>query len=279
MTALSIVFPCFDEAERLPRTFERYLAHFPADPAAIEFVVVDDGSSDGTLEVAERIAARDRRVRVLQAASNHGKGFAVRTGVLAAKGDRVVFTDADGSYGPDDVERILLALERAPVAIGVRPAAGPGKAAARGTAAAGQGAAGVEGAGTSAGPPAGVRGAALRRLASPIFNLAMRLSLGLPFHDTQCGLKGFRREAAADLFGRGRVDGFAFDAEILFLAGRLGYQVAEVPVQATDRDGSKVRLSVDALRMLREAWSVRRAAARGAYDQTGGQTRLRNHAG
>jgi dolichyl-phosphate beta-glucosyltransferase len=251
MTVLSIVFPCFDEAERLPRTFERYLAYLPADPAAIEFVVVDDGSSDGTFEVAEQIAAGDRRVRVLRVPSNHGKGFAVRTGVLAARGARVVFTDADGSYGPDKVERVLHALERAPVAIGVRPA----------------------------GTPRERPGPALRRLASRVFNLAMRLELGLPFHDTQCGLKGFRREAAVDLFGRSRLDGFAFDAEILFLAKRFGYQVAEVPVQATDRDGSKVRLSVDALRMLREVWSVRRAAARGAYDQAADQTRLRNHAG
>jgi dolichyl-phosphate beta-glucosyltransferase len=107
----------------------------------------------------------------------------------------------------------------------------------------------------------------------------MRRTLGLPFHDTQCGLKAFRRAAAADLFSRGRLDGFAFDAEILFLAERLGHQVVEVPVHAVDRDGSKVRLAADALRMLREMWSVRRAAARGVYDQPGDQTRLRNHAG
>jgi dolichyl-phosphate beta-glucosyltransferase len=108
-----------------------------------------------------------------------------------------------------------------------------------------------------------------------VFNAAMRLALGLPFHDTQCGLKGLRREAARSLFGRARLDGFAFDAEILFLARRLGYEVVEVPVQARDRDGSKVRLAVDALRMLTEVWSVRRAAARGVYDQM----RVRDHAG
>lgn len=269
MTALSIVFPCFDEAERLPHTFDRYLVHFPADPGAVEFVVVDDGSGDDTFAVAERIAARDRRVRVLRAGSNHGKGFAVRTGILAAKGDRVVFTDADGSYGPEEVERVVGALDRAPVAIGVR-LAGPGTAA-------------------MPGDPPVPAGPALRRLASRVFNYAMRLALGLPFHDTQCGLKGFRREAAVDLFSRGRLDGFAFDAEILFLAKRLGYQVVEVPVRVTERDGSKVRLAVDALRMLGEVWSVRRAARRGAYDQTPGQapapgqaegqTRLRDHTG
>jgi dolichyl-phosphate beta-glucosyltransferase len=267
MTALTIVFPCFNEAERLPRTFERYLAHFPADPEATEFLVVDDGSTDDTLAVAERIASHDPRVRVLSSERNRGKGFAVRTGVLAAEGDQVVFTDADGSYGPDAVDRVVHALDRAPVAIGVRPAdldQPPEETASF------EGPALDADLGTPAGP-------ALRRLASRVFNQAMRLALGLPFHDTQCGLKGFQSRAAAELFDRSRLDGFAFDAEILFLARRLGYQVVEVPVQVTQHDGSKVRLAVDALQMLRDVWWVRRAAARGAYGHD--QTRLRNHAG
>lgn len=248
--ALTIVFPCFNEAGRLPRTLERYLASFPEDPAAVEFMIVDDGSTDSTFAVAEKTASGDPRVRVLRSEPNHGKGFAVRTGVLSAEGERVVFTDADGSYGPEQVEHVVRALDRAPVAIGSR--ASPGGAAA---------------------PRA--PGPVVRRAASRVFNAAMRLTLGLQFQDTQCGLKGFRREAGRALFGRARMDGFAFDAEILFLAQRLGYEVVEVPVQATDRDGSKVRLAADALRMLGEVWSVRRAAARGVYDQM----RVRDHAG
>ncbi len=252
MTALTIVFPCFNEAERLPRTFERYLAHFPADPEATELLVVDDGSTDDTLAVAERIASRDPRIRVLSSERNRGKGFAVRTGV---------------SYGPDAVDQVVRALDRAPVAIGVRPVGlneRPEETASP------EGPAPDARAGTRAGP-------ALRRLASRVFNQAIRLALGLPFHDTQCGLKGFQRKAATELFSRSRLDGFAFDTEILFLTRRLGYQVVEVPVQVTQHDGSKVRLAVDALQMLRDVWSVRRAAARGAYDHD--QTRLRNHAG
>ena len=108
----------------------------------------------------------------------------------------------------------------------------------------------------------------LRRLASPVFNRAMRLLLGLPYADTQCGLKGFRRDAAEALFGRARVEGFAFDAEVLLIASRLGIEVVEVPVVAEDRQGSKVRLGGDALRMLGDVWKVRRAAADGAYDET-----------
>jgi hypothetical protein len=106
----------------------------------------------------------------------------------------------------------------------------------------------------------------VRRVASRAFSLAQRAVLGLPFADTQCGLKGFRREAAQAIFGRAALDGFAFDAEALFLAGRLGLAVVEVPVRAEERDGSKVRLALDAVRMLREMGQVRRAAARGAYD-------------
>jgi dolichyl-phosphate beta-glucosyltransferase len=90
--------------------------------------------------------------------------------------------------------------------------------------------------------------------------------VGLPFRDTQCGLKGFHREVALEVFGRARLDGFAFDAEILLLARRLGYEVVEVGVWAEERDGSKVRVAVDAPAMLREMFAVRRAAAGGAYD-------------
>lgn len=233
---VSIVFPCYNEARRLPRTLARYLAHFPRDPDAVEVVVVDDGSTDQTQVAARAAAGGDPRVRVLRTERNHGKGFAVRSGVLAAGGERILFTDADGSYGPEQAERVLAALDGAPVAIGAR-ALQPGSA------------------------------PLLRRLASPVFNRAMRLALGLPYHDTQCGLKAFRRQAALAIFRRARLDGFAFDAEALLLATRLGFEVVEVPVEATDFDGSKVRLVADALRMLADVWRVRRAAASGAYDE------------
>ena len=235
---LSIVLPCLDEADRLPGTLAAYLAHFPPSRSEVELIVVDDGSSDGTTVIADQIAAADPRVRVVRTTRNHGKGYAVRTGIQAAQGELVVFTDADGSYGPEQLELVVAALTRAPVAIGARL-------------------------GSDADP-----GSPLRRLASRVFNRVMRLLLGLPFSDTQCGLKGFRRDAAEAVFGRARVDGFAFDAEALLVARHLAIEVVEVPVRAEARQGSKVRLGGDALTMLSDVWKVRRAAARGAYDET-----------
>jgi glycosyltransferase involved in cell wall biosynthesis len=235
-TALSLIFPCYNEAERLPHTLATYLAALPRRPGEVEVLVVDDGSTDQTFAVAETVAARDDRVRVIRSQPNHGKGFGVRTGVLEAVGELIVFTDADGSYGPGEVARVTAALADAPVAIGSRPV------------------------GWATGPPA-------RRLASRLFNHAIRALLGLPFGDTQCGLKGFRREAALEVFGRSRLDGFAFDAEVLFLARRLGLRVDEVPVRAEERDGSKVQLVVDALDMLRDVLRVRRWAVSGGYDR------------
>jgi glycosyltransferase involved in cell wall biosynthesis len=119
---LSLVIHCFNEAERLPRTLAAYLAELPRQPDAVEILVVDDGSTDQTFAVARAIAAQDGRVRVIRSQPNRGKGFGVRTGVLQANGALIVFTDADGSYGPGEVARVTAALADAPVAIGSRPA-------------------------------------------------------------------------------------------------------------------------------------------------------------
>jgi dolichyl-phosphate beta-glucosyltransferase len=225
--ALTVILPCYNEAERLPGTLQALLAHLSAAPGEVEVLVVDDGSTDATTGVAEAAAAADGRVRALSYRPNRGKGFAVRTGMLAARGELVVFTDADGSYGPSDLDRIVAALDQAPVAIGTR-------------------------AGSASGPVA-------RRAASRVFNLAIRGALGLPFGDTQSGLKGFRRAAAQQIFSQARVDGFAFDVEVLWLARQFRLQVAEVGVQAMERQGSKVQMMADALEMLGEVWTVRRS--------------------
>jgi dolichyl-phosphate beta-glucosyltransferase len=231
--ALTVVLPCYNEAGRLPGTLRAYLGRLSSAPGEVEVLVVDDGSTDATRAVAEAAAAADPRVRVLAHRPNRGKGFAVRAGMLAGRGDRIVFTDADGSYGPDDLQRVVEALAGAPVAIGARIDAACGRL--------------------------------VRQAASRGFNLAIRGLLGLPYPDTQSGLKGFRRAAARAIFSRTRLDGFAFDVEALFLARRLGLDVAQVSVRARECEGSKVRVALDAQRMLREVWAVRRMADSGAY--------------
>ena len=233
---ISVCLPARDEEATVGAIVAQVrTALVDAVPLVDEVLVVDDGSADGTAEVAGAAAARDGRLRLIRCLPHRGKGFAVRTGMLAARGDLVVFTDADGSYGPADVERIVAALADAPVAIGSRDLRRQATSAAR-------------------------------QLASTSFNRAMRSVLELPFGDTQCGLKGFRRHAAQELFRRARIDGFAFDAEVLYLARRLDLRVAEVAVSAEERDGSKVRIAADALAMLGDALKVRRAAAAGIYD-------------
>jgi glycosyltransferase involved in cell wall biosynthesis len=174
-TALTVILPCYNEAERLPETLQALLAYLSGIPGQVEVLVVDDGSTDATVMAADAVAAVDRRVRVLSHQPNRGKGFAVRTGMLAAEGELIVFTDADGSYGPSDIDRIVRALGEAPVAIGARTC--------------------------------GTSRQVARRTASRVFNLAIRSSLGLPFGDTQSGLKGFRRAAARQIFNQTRVDG------------------------------------------------------------------------
>jgi dolichyl-phosphate beta-glucosyltransferase len=236
-TALTVVLPCYNEAERLPGTLRTLLAHLSGTSGQVEVLVVDDGSTDATVMVADAVAAVDRRVRVLSYQPNRGKGFAVRTGMLAAEGELIVFTDADGSYGPSELDRIVGALDEAPVAIGTRAS--------------------------------GTSGPVARRAASRVFNLAIRGSLGLPFGDTQSGLKGFRRAAARQIFSQTRVDGFAFDVEVLWLARWLRLEVAEVRVQAMERQGSKVQMLADALGMLGEVWAIRRARTNGASGNAG----------
>jgi dolichyl-phosphate beta-glucosyltransferase len=235
--ALTVILPCYNEAERLPGTLQALLAHLSGVPGQVELLVVDDGSTDATVMVADAVAAIDGRVRVLSHQPNRGKGFAVRTGMLAAEGELIVFTDADGSYGPSELDRIVGALGEAPVAIGTRAS--------------------------------GTSGPVVRRAASRVFNLAIRGSLGLSFGDTQSGLKVFRRPVAREIFSQARVDGFAFDVEALWLARQLRLEVAEVSVRAVERQGSKVRMLADARRMLGEVWTVRRAATNGAYGEVG----------
>ncbi len=211
--SISIIIPAYNEEKRLPATLAAVRAYLERSGWEFaEIVVVDDGSRDATAEVARRAG-----VRVLQNPGNRGKGYTVRHGMLEAKGDWALFSDADLSTPIEELEKLWSAAERerAEVAIGSR-------ALDRSL--------------------IGVRQPFYRDLMGRVFNVVMRIITGLPFHDTQCGFKLFEARAARETFGRQRLEGFGFDVEVLFITRRLGYRAMEVPVRWNDAAGTKVTL-------------------------------------
>ena len=235
---LSVVVPAYDEADRIASavaSIRRALVTVEQD-GGLEVVVVDDGSSDGTAREAEAAGAR-----VVRLPSNRGKGAAVRAGVLASCGRCVAFTDADLAYPPALLLDLLAAVEGGrDVAVGNRQHPDS----------------------RSEGGPS-----LLRTVSGRLFNaLAATVLLG-QYRDTQCGLKAFRADAARQIFTRTRLDGFAFDVEVLHLVERDRLSLAEVPVTLLRTSGSSVRVVLDAARMVRDLFQVRRWAGQGRYDR------------
>ncbi len=234
----TVVLPALDEAGRIGATIAAVRAALSAVAAegGIEVVVVDDGSTDGTADAA--LGAGADQVVVLP--RNRGKGAAVRAGVRVARGRTVAFTDADLSYSPDQLLGLIEEIELGwDVAVGSRrhPDAST-----------------EEGAG------------ALRDLGSRVINLVTTAVLLSRPHDTQCGLKAFRSDVAVMVFGLGRVDGFAFDIELLHLVERHELSLIEVPVRLVSSERSTVRVVRDGTRLLRDVWRIRHWSATGAYE-------------
>jgi dolichyl-phosphate beta-glucosyltransferase len=209
-----------------------------------EVLVVDDGSRDRTVAVAEEFAKQSRCLRVLRYPGNRGKGYAVRTGMLEAKGDWVLFSDADLSSPIEEFDKLYAATERdsAAIAIGSR-------ALDRSL--------------------IGVHQPLFRERAGQVYNLAMRAALGLDLADTQCGFKLYRRDAALAAFSRQKLERFSFDAEVLFIARKLGFRITEVPVRWNNVEGTKVGMFSGAQSFL-DLITIRMNAARGDYRLTEG---------
>jgi len=221
--ALSIVIPAYNEQARLPRTVLETILWCTSRGLSFELIIVDDGSRDETLALSRLFEESDARVRAL-ACPHLGKGAAVRMGMLNAKGRFVLFMDADGATPLDEIPKLLAAVEdRYDVAIGSRVAKRPGE---------------VE-----------VRKPLHRLLIGRIFAALVTVFALDGISDTQCGFKMFRREAAAAIFSRQKLTGFAFDVEILFIARRLSLSIAEIPVNWVAQPGSKVNLIADSVRM------------------------------
>jgi glycosyltransferase involved in cell wall biosynthesis len=202
-------------------------------------IVVSDLSADRTIECAKEFASRFPRLTVLETASRqHGKGGAVRTGVLAAQGEVVLLTDADLSAPIEEAEKLFAALETHEVAIGSR-------AVNRGL---------IE-----------IHQSRRRELAGIAFNWAVQFITGLRLVDTQCGFKAFRRLPARIVFEQQRIMGFGFDPEVLFLARRHGLRIAEIPVRWSHDPDTKVRVLSDGLGMVLDLLRIRWNALRGLY--------------
>lgn len=215
---MTIVIPAYNEAARLPPTLRAVRDYVSASPYPdAEILVVDDGSRDQTAALVEAAAAQDSRVRLLRNPGNRGKGFSVRHGMLEARGEWILFSDADLSAPIEELPKLMdaAAREQAKVAIGSR-------ALDRSL--------------------VGVHQSAWREFAGNVFNLAMKTVTGLPFADTQCGFKLYHRDAAHTVFKRQQMDRFGFDAEDLFIARLHGIKTVEVPVRWNNVEGTKVSL-------------------------------------
>jgi dolichyl-phosphate beta-glucosyltransferase len=233
---VSFVVPAYDEERRLGGSLERLLEYLGRQPYESELIIVDDGSSDGTVAIAEQAQERlPERVtfRILRHERNRGKGAAVRTGMLAATGDYLLYLDADLATPPEEIPKLLDSLNDGfDLAIGVRIQPG--------------------GYDMRASEPT------YRRIGGYIFTAARRRLLLSDVYDTQCGFKSFRKEAAARIFRLQELDGWAFDAELLFLAHRLGYTIAQLPVEWHHVEGSRFQIGIrSAIRELRDLARIR----------------------
>ena len=236
----SIVIPAFNEQARIGATLDRVMACVKTRGWDAEVLVVNDGSSDGTASIVLEKARRHSRLRLIENACNHGKGYSVRNGILQARGTIVMFTDADLSAPIEEAERLFAAIAQgADVAIGSRWLDRSRQT---------------------------LQQPLYRRFFGRCFNWLTRLVMHLPLADTQCGFKAFRRESAQAIFIRQRIERWGFDPEILYIALRMGLRVKEVAVTWGHDDRSRISYVKDGLKMLEDLMLVRFYSLAGYYD-------------
>jgi dolichyl-phosphate beta-glucosyltransferase len=220
---LAVIVPAYNEEPRLEKSLLRIREYLSTQNYAWCVVVVDDGSTDATAQIVQRLAKEDDRFSFISYHPNRGKGYAVRKGMIEAEGDWLLLCDADLAAPIEEVEKLFAAGK--PIAIGSRPLRESN----------------LE-----------VRQPWWREGAGRAFNFAVQALSIKGIKDTQCGFKLFSKEASKDIFPRCRFDGFSYDFEALMIGQKLGYEIAEVPIRWSHQEGSKVRLVRDGLRMLRD---------------------------
>ena len=235
----SIVIPAFNEGQRISASLEKIITYVSQERWQAEIIVVNDGSTDNTVEIVNSFKPRAPYLRIVQNPGNRGKGYSVRNGMLHASGDILLFTDADLSAPIYEAQKLLAAIEAgADVAIGSRWLV---RALQK------------------------ERQPFHRELLGRAFNVALHLVLGLRYKDTQCGFKAFSREAAQLIFPNLKIERWGFDPEILFLAKRMKLKVAEIPVEWSHDVRSHISPVKDGIRMLGEMVRVRLNSVGGKY--------------
>jgi len=238
---LSIVIPAYNESARIESALDRVMSCVETQGWDAEVLVVDDGSKDNTVEIVEAWMDRYPRLHLIKNPGNRGKGYSVRNGLLQAAGDVVMFTDADLSAPMEEANRLLQAIaDGADVAIGSR-----WMDRARQT----------------------IHQPLYRQFFGRCFNAITRGVMGLPFKDTQCGFKAFRREVAQVVFRLQSIERWGFDPEILFIARKLKYRIVEVPVTWGHDERSRMSYLKDGLKMLEEMAVIRYNSLAGRYDE------------
>jgi dolichyl-phosphate beta-glucosyltransferase len=236
----SIVIPAYNESKRLRPTLDEILRYMQERQWDAEILVVDDGSGDDTPQIVREFGYLHSQVHLVQNPGNRGKGFSVRNGMLHARGEICLFTDADLSSPISEAEKLFEAIRRgADVAIGSRWLRHELQTA---------------------------RQPLYRQILGRIFNLLLRLVLGLHYRDTQCGFKAFRREAVQQIFPMQKIQRWGFDPEILFLARKKGFSTVEVPVVWAHSEGTRLHPFRDGLRMFGDVIRIRWNSIAGAYN-------------
>ncbi len=235
---LSIIIPSYNEESRLPATLDGIAGYLQSYRGTAEVLVVDDGSKDGTAAVAEYFRIKIPTLRVVSNGVNRGKGYSVRHGMREARGKIALFTDADLSAPIEEAGKLIEALENYDVAIGSR---------------------------AMDRSLISVHESPFREFAGIVFNKIVRVILWLPFVDTQCGFKAFRRENCGVIFEQQRIERFGFDPELLYLARHHGLRTAEIPVRWGHSAATKVSMLRDSVQMFIDIFTIRWNALRGCY--------------